>query len=151
MKTLSWLLVALLLALCLWGWMRPSVKETRTVRDTVVIRDTLRDTVPRPLLVRFDHWDTIHFPVPIYEGTDTVRDTLFIPVPIEQKEYRTEDYHAIISGYRPSLDLMEVFRKTQTVTVVQKPKRWGLGLQAGAGWPTGWYVGVGISYDIWQW
>ena len=151
MKTLPWLLVALLLALCLWGWMRPSVKETRTVRDTVVIRDTLRDTVPRPLLVRFDHWDTIPFPVPVYEGTDTVRDTLFIPVPIEQKEYRTDDYHAIISGYRPRLELMEVFRKERTVTVTSEPKRWGLGLQAGVGVPTGWYVGVGISYDIWQW
>ena len=143
MKILPWLLIVLLLALCLWGWLRPSVKETRTVRDTIIITDTVRDTIPRPLLVRFDHWDTIPFPVPIYEGTDTV--------PIERKEYLTDDYHAVISGYRPRLELMEVFRRTQTVTVSPKAKRWGLGVQAGAGYPHGWYVGVGVGWDLWQW
>lgn len=151
MKTLPWLLIVLLLALCLWGWLRLSVKETRTVRDTIVITDTVRDTIPRPLLVRFDHWDTIPFPVPIYEGTDTVRDTLYVPVPIERREYLTDDYRAVISGYRPRLELMEVFRRTQTVTVTPKEKRWGLGLQAGVGYPGGWYVGIGVGYDIWQW
>ena len=49
------------------------------------------------------------------------------------------------------LELMEVYRKTRTVTVTPEPKRWGLGVQAGVGWPSGWYVGVGVSYDLWQW
>ena len=151
MKALPWILVGLISALCLWGWLRPADTETRTLRDTITVCDTVRDTIPRPMLVRFDHWDTIPFPAPIYEGTDTVRDTLYVPVPIERKEYLTDDYHAIISGYRPRLELMEVFRTTQTVTVTQRPKRWGLGVQAGVGYPHGWYVGVGVGYDIWQW
>ena len=151
MKALPWILVGLISTLCLWGWLRPADTETRTLRDTSIITDTVRDTIPRPLLVRFDHWDTIPFPVPIYEGTDTVRDTLYVPVPIERKEYLTDDYHAVISGYRPRLELMEVFRRTRTVTVTPKAKRWGLGLQAGVGYPHGWYVGVGVGWDLWQW
>ena len=150
MKTLPWLLIVLLLAFCRWGWLRPDNTETRTVRDTIIICDTVRDTVPRPYLVRFDHWDTIPFPVMMWPE-DTVRDTLYVPVPIERREYRTDDYRAVISGYRPRLELMEVFRRTRTVTVTQKPKRWGLGLQVGAGYPGGWYVGVGVGYDLWQW
>lgn len=151
MKALPWILVGLISALCLWGWLRPTGTGTQTLRDTIIICDTVRYTIPKPLLVRFDHWDTIPFPVPIYEGTDTVRDTLYVPMPIERREYRTDDYHAIISGYRPRLELMEVFRTTQTVTVTQKPKRWGLGVQMGAGYPGGWYVGIGVGYDLWQW
>ena len=56
---------------------------------------------------------------------------------------------------------LQVFPKTvyQTVTndiyhpvvVKSKKKRWGLGLQAGYGYPGGFYVGGGISYDLFQW
>lgn len=152
MKRLPWIFVGVLAVLCLWGWLRPTYRiPDRTVRDTVTVTDTVRDTVPRPLLVRFDHWDTVPVPIPVQGAADTVRDTVYVPLPIEQREYLTEDYHAVISGYRPRLELMEVFRRTRTVTMTERPKRWGLGLQAGAGWPTGWYVGVGVSYDLWQW
>ena len=152
MRVLPWILVGVLAVLCLWGWLRPAHREPgRTVRDTVTVTDTVRDTVPRPVLVRFDHWDTIPFPMPVQGAADTVRDTVYVPVPIERREYLTEDYHAVISGYRPRLELMEVFRRTRTVTMTEKPKRWGLGLQAGVGYPGGWYVGVGVSWDLWQW
>lgn len=116
--------------------------------DTVTVRDTVRDTIPRPLLVRFDFWDTLYVPA---ERTDTLRDSILVPIPIEHREYRTEDYRAVVSGYRPSLDVMEVFRRTKTVTVREKPKRWGIGPQAGVGYPGGWYVGIGVSYHLWQW
>ena len=152
MKRLPWIFVGVLAVLCLWGWLRPTYRiPGRTVRDTVTVTDTVRDTVPRPLLVRFDHWDTVPVPIPVQGAADTVRDTVYVPLPIEQREYLTEDYHAVISGYRPRLELMEVFRRTRTVTMTERPKRWGLGVQAGVGYPQGWYVGVGVSYDLWQW
>lgn len=78
-----------------------------------------------------------------------MRDSIYIPVPIERKEYRTEDYRAVISGWHPRLESMEVYR--QTIISTPKAKRWGLGVQAGVGYPHGWYVGVGVSYDLYQW
>ena len=149
MKTLPWILVVLLAIVAVAGWLRPRKTLTAEVeRDTLIIRDTVRDSVPKPVLVRFDCWDTLRIPVHII---DTLRDSFYIPVPIERKEYRTEDYRAVVSGYRPRLESMDVFRRTQAITVTAKPKRWGLGPQAGFGIPGGWYVGIGISYDLWQW
>lgn len=151
MKVLPWILVGVMAVLCALGWLRPRkmTKETECQYDTVVIRDTVRDTVPKYVKAYFDRWDTLYVSSP----SDTVhlRDTIHVVIPIEKKEYKTDDYRAIVSGYKPSLDYMEVYRKTQTVTITQKPKRWGIGLQAGASYPAGWHIGVGISYDIWQW
>lgn len=149
MRTLPWILVALLAVVALLGWLRPTGQaDTIVLRDTVTVRDTLRDTVPRPVLVRLDHWDTLRVAV---QRADTLRDTLYVPLPIESKEYRTDDYRAVISGYRPRLDLLEVYRKTRTVTVTPRPRRWGIGPTAGFGIPGGWYVGIGVSYHLWQW
>ena len=147
MKALPWMFAALLAILAAIGWLRPrKAVPAETVRDTLIVRDT----VPRPVLVCFDHWDTLRVAV---RTVDTLRDSVYIPVPIpiERKEYRTDDYRAIVSGYRPRLDLMEVYRKTRTVTVTKEPKRWGIGPTAGFGIPGGWYVGIGVSYDLWQW
>ena len=150
-KVLEWVGIVLMLAACFFlGRHFPAEPEpSRVMRDTITIRDTVRDTLPRPFLVRFDHWDTLYIPFYIIDTAST--DSVPVPIPIEQKEYRTEDYRAVVSGYRPSLDVMEVFRRTQTVTVREKPKRWGIGPQAGFGVPGGWYVGFGVSYSIWQW
>lgn len=155
MRWLPWLLAVLLacaLAVTLTGREPEGVTVVR--RDTLVVRDTVRDTVPEPLLVRTVRWDTLRVPVPLLR-TDTVLDTVFIPIPISSKVYRTEDYRAVVSGYRPSLDSMEVYRRCmvvrETVTRTPPPKRWGVGVQAGVGYPHGWHVGVGVSYDLWQW
>ncbi len=150
MKWLPWILVVLLSIALLFSWLRHDGGRQQVDRDTVTVHDTIRDSIPQPFVVRFDHYDTLY--VPFYIDT-TATDSVLVPVaiPIERKEYRTDDYRAVISGYRPSLDVMEVYRKTQTVTVTPKPKRWGIGPQVGVGYPGGWYVGVGISYDVWQW
>lgn len=149
MKVLPWILVALLAVVAAAGWLRPAeVVSGKAIRDTLVVRDTVRDSIPKPVLVRFDHWDSIPFPATV---RDTFHDTVFVRIPIERKEYRTDDYRAVVSGYRPNLELVEVFRKTNTVTLTPRPKRWGIGPTAGFGIPGGWYVGIGISYDLWQW
>lgn len=149
MKWLPWILVVLLSVALFFSWFHPKEKQdTDFVHDTVTLIDTVRDTVPKPVLVRFDHWDTLYFPLLV--DSDLV-DTIPFTIPIEKKEYRTENYHVIISGYKPELELMEIYRKTQTITLKSTSKRWGLGLQAGYGIPDGWYVGIGISYNIWIW
>lgn len=151
MRTLPWILCGVLAVVAAWGWMRPKgMRPPVTVLDTLVVRDTVHDSVPRPVQVRFDHWDT--FPVYIRDiDTLTVRESLYVPVPVERREYRTDEYRAVVSGWHPQLELMEVYRTTQTIVAAPKARRWGLGVQAGVGYPHGWYVGVGVSYDLWQW
>lgn len=150
---IPWAIIVLLVVAYVLGRVLPKEPEPcRIVRDTVTVRDTVRDSIPKPFVVRFDHWDTLYIPLYI---TDTLRLSdnvlLPVPIPIERKEYRTDDYRAVISGYKPNLDVMEVFRKTQTIIVTPKAKRWGVGPQIGVGYPGGWYVGVGASYHVWQW
>lgn len=68
-------------------------------------------------------------------------DTAFveIPVPIEVKTYGGEegdDFEAQVSGYRPSLDWIEVYQKTTTITqYVEKPThyKWTLSTFAEGG------------------
>lgn len=127
------------------------VKIHRT--DTVVVRDTVRETVLVPKVRYLTRVDTVLLKVP--------GDTVEVPVmvPISRNVYEGEDYRAVVSGFRVSIDTIDTFRKTQTVTntVVQrvevpgKPKRWGIGVSAGyALTPQGVkpYIGAGISYSF---
>lgn len=150
MKKLPWILVILLAVVCVVAWFRPQAPlpaeiRTETKVNTVVKVDTLLISPPMaPLLV--------------FRLTDTIRigDTV---VYREQAYYEDSLYRAWVSGYRPRLDSLQIFPRTvyQTVTndvyhtIASKKKRWGLSLQVGYGYPGGWYTGVGISYDLWQW
>lgn len=152
MKKLPWILVILLAVACVVAWFRPHEPlpaeiHTETKVNTVVKVDTLLISPPMaPLLV--------------FQLTDTIRigDTVVLR---EQAYYEDSLYRAWVSGYRPRLDSLQIFPKTvyRTVTndiyhpvmVKSKPKRWGLGLQAGYGYPGGFYLGGGVSYDLFQW
>nr|WP_303917773.1 hypothetical protein [Bacteroides intestinalis] len=150
MKKLPWILVILLAVVCVVAWFRPHEPlpaeiRTETKIKTVVKVDTLLVSPPiAPLLV--------------FQLTDTIRigDTV---VYREQAYYEDSLYRAWVSGYRPRLDSLQIFPRTvyRTVTndiyhtIVPKRKRWGLGLQAGYGYPCGWYAGVGVSYNLFQW
>lgn len=94
----------------------------------------------------------------------TIRDTLYstdtvlteVYVPINRYVFQDTLYRAEISGYRVSLDKMEVFNRevtnTVTNTVIKRvPKRWGLGVSAGYSFtPQGFqpYIGVGVNYNV---
>lgn len=131
---------------------KPEIVEIHTT-DTVVVRDTVRETVLVPKVRYLTRVDTVLLPVP--------GDTVEVPVlvPISRNVYEGEDYRAVVSGFRASLDTLDIFRKTQTVTntvaqrveVPGKPKRWGIGVSAGyALTPQGVkpYIGAGISYSF---
>lgn len=151
MKKIPWLLVVLLAIACVAAWLRPleplpAEIRTETKIQTVVKLDTVLISAPIAVF-----WQIL--------PNDTVRigDTL-----LHRKRVVYEDslYRAVVSGYvDPRLDSMQVFPKTvyQTVTndiyhtIKPKNKRWGFGLQAGYGYPGGFYVGAGVSYDLWQW
>ena len=150
MKVLPWILVILLTVVCVVAWFRPHEPlpveiRTETKVNTVVQIETLLISPPMaPLLV--------------FRLTDTMRigDTV---VYREQAYYEDSLYRAWVSGYRPKLDSLMIFPRTvyQTVTndiyhtIVPKKKRWGLGVQVGYGYPSGFYVGAGVSYDLFIW
>lgn len=124
--------------------------------DTLRIRDTVLVDKPAPVEVRVV--DTMLVAV-----TDTLRlsDTVYLRIPREIKQYEDSLFRAQVSGYRPSLDWIEVYPQTVYLTKVVKTqdvRRWGIGLQAGYGAYVNAgqvglapYVGVGISYDILRW
>ena len=150
MKKLPWILVILLAVVCVVAWFRPQEPlpveiRTETKVNTVFKVDSL---LISPRLA----------PLLFFRLTDTMRigDTV---VYREQAYYEDSLYRAWVSGYRPKLDSLMIFPRTvyRTVTndiyhtITPKKKRWGLGLQAGYGYPSGIYAGVGISYNLFQW
>lgn len=134
---------------------KPEIVEIHRT-DTMWMRDTVRETVLVPEVRYLTRVDTVLLKVP--------GDAVKVPVlvPISRKVYEGEDYRAVVSGFRASLDTLDIFRKTQTVTntVVQrvevpgKPKRWGIGVSAGyALTPQGMkpYIGAGVQYNFLSW
>ena len=122
------------------------------VRDTIITNriDTVRDTIPVPVYESVV--DSFPFVVPV--PSDTVRDTVYLP--ITQKIYKDSLYTAYVSGYRAKLDSIEVYSKTRAMFIREraKRKRFGLGVQAGYGFSgnkASLYVGVGVSYNLWEW
>ena len=98
--------------------------------DTIVVRDT--HIVERPVYIRKKITDTMLVAV-----TDTLRfrDTLYVSIPKEVKVYANEDYYAEVSGYQPSLDYLEIYTKTTTISkterVKEKNNRLAFGVEAG--------------------
>lgn len=131
---------------------KPEIVELHRT-DTLLLRDTVRETVLVPKVRYLTRVDTVLLKVP--------GDTVKVPVlvPISRNVYEGEDYRAVVSGFRVSIDTIDTFRKTQTLTntfvqrgeVPGKPKRWGIGVSAGyALTPQGVkpYIGAGISYSF---
>lgn len=133
--------------------------EMKVKVDTMFVYDTI--FIEKPVIKKVETIDTLLLPVPI---TDTLmlHDTVLIHLPIEQRQYGDPRYTAWVSGYRPLLDSIHIYQRTEYITkeikTVAKPKRWGIGLQAGYGvslhngqvFPAP-YIGVGLSYSIISW
>lgn len=150
MKSLPWILVCLLLGVIVWMKFRPHEPlpaeiKTETKIKTVIKVCSLTISPPMAPLLFIQLKDTMH-----------IGDTV---VGREQAYYEDSLYRAWVSGYRPRLDSLQIFPRTvfQTVTndiyhtIIPKKKRWGLGLQAGYSYPGGWYVGAGVSYNLFMW
>jgi hypothetical protein len=161
MKTLRVAIVAALIltaAFLAGRWTKhcPAVPVSSRV-DTVTVRDTVRDTVLVPTTRYLVRLDTIRVKI--------AGDTVYVDaeVPIEQRTYQTDDYRAVVEGFRPSLVSMEVYRQTHYITkleTIEVPdrKRWGIGLNAsyGATLHDGKvmhapFLGVGVQYNLIRW
>lgn len=115
--------------------------------DTLVRVDTLHHPYPVPVEVRVV--DSIPYPVPV------PGDTVWVQLPREQKVYADSSFRAVVSGYQPSLDSIDVYNREVFVsrdrTVYVQPGRWSVGVQAGVGVAKAGltpYVGVGVQYRL---
>ena len=92
--------------------------------------------------------------------TDTLHntDSVLVPVriPIESKTYQDSTYRAIVSGYKASLDTIQVYpihTYTTITNTIIKQKRFNIGIQAGVGYgictkKPDVYVALGVSYRL---
>ena len=166
-SVLSWLALLALVGLFLYmpprGCSRSEVIERR---DTVVVvrTDTITDTIPKLVTERIVRTEFVPI-VSLEAEIDTLAQEInaeavtlvgdSVAIPITQREYQTNEYHAWVSGWRASLDSIQVYQRTiqETITITkqERRKRWGIGLQVGYGiTPQGFkpYFGVGISYNL---
>lgn len=83
------------------------VETTIVERDTTVVVDT--HIVEKPVPYKVTVTDTL-----LKEVTDTVRlnDTLYVRLPLEKREYRRDEFYAVVVGYDPRLIHIEVYPKT---------------------------------------
>lgn len=128
------------------------VKNAQVRPDTFIHVDTIRDSIPYPIYETVIQTVPELFPVYITLEGDTVREPIYVPVPITKKEYKTDDYRLSISGYKPNLDDIEIYRKTEYITRTISPRRWGIGAIAGYGVGKNGlspYVGIGGFCRIW--
>lgn len=126
----------------------------KTQVDTLVVFDTIR--IKEPVIVERRVVDTMTVEVVDYK---VVHDTAFVNLPREEVEYRDTAYRAVVSGFLPRLEEIEIYRQDRIVTIetvktIKEKTRWGLGIQAGAGISTQGivpYVGIGVNYNILSW
>lgn len=134
--------------------------STTIERDTIVVRDTLREYFPREVSSKRIRAENAYLrlalgmPLIMLRDTVTEVDSVLVEVPIVEREYKSEEYYAVVGGYDPYLKSIEVYPRTSYITTtetIKQRKRWGvtLGVQGGYGFtPKGWqpYAGVGISF-----
>lgn len=134
-------LVALLLlgALLRREHFREVTKMVQT--DTVYVYDTIRIDKPVQISIK-ETSDTLILPI---RDTIRLRDTVYLVMNRQIKEYRDSLYYARVSGYEPSLDFIEVYPKKMVIskkeTTTIGPSNWRFTLDCGLD-----YGRMGCSY-----
>lgn len=119
--------------------------------DTIYKRDTIIIDKPQPIYITKAKVvrDTL-------KTTDTIPQFVEVEVPIETKEYKDSSYYCRISGFKASLEHLEVYPVQTTITkeITQyRVKKWGIGIQAGFGYGVfnkkpDMFIGIGVNYNI---
>lgn len=159
-------LVALLVGGVIGVWVGKDLgRETGEVSesDTVLVVDTVRDTIRQMVKEAFYKWKEVPVVVenPLTEPAGTVahdttkiyiRDSVAV-VPIVMRTFTdSTTYKAVVSGYEPNLEEIEVYQKTTTITNV-RDRKWSVGIQGGLyltpkGVQPG--IGIGVNWKPWK-
>ena len=123
------IIIIILVILNLYQYNKNDIVKINTVevRDTVVIRDTIKFDNPTLIYVKTEP-DTLYI-----ERIDSV-----VTIDKETKLYKDSLYELQLSGIRPNLDYINVYPKTTYITTekvsyVKDKRRFTHGIQAGVG------------------
>jgi len=108
----------------------------QTIYDTIIIRDTVRDTILRPVRTVVRLFDTVF--LPSAEDSSTRQR---VAVPIERKEYATDNYRAVVEGFSASLAEMELYPTSRIIQPSPQKKSRSGSRKPQIG------IGAGIGYD----
>ena len=153
MKNLIYILGLIIGAFLLSLFWRRCADNTEVVSDTIFkVVKVDRPIVRESTIVRYE---VVRLPIVAKDTIcDTIKDSIFVEVPIEQKVYSDSNYTAWVSGYHPKLDSISITHQEvsfhKLVNSSSKgSKRLYLGIQVGYGiTPRGMqpYLGLGVSY-----
>ena len=159
MKKGFWIVVAVLaasIAMNVWFWTSEPEIETILKRDTVWRDTVIHDPAPAETI---NTGRVVYIRVPYTETkTDTVHDSIDVPIPIVQKRYEDSLYTAWVSGFEPKLDSIRLYtpeiQTTVTKTVYEPTPLLTLGVQVGGGYglihrQPDIYVGIGGQINLW--
>lgn len=163
MTRFAYIFIAMLFGFALGWFLRPP-QEVVSVKQRI---DTVYYAKPTPIAVSTER-RMVNVPRLLFAPADTVKvvqavaiadngDSVTLDVAIEHREYRDSTYRAVVSGavvgdIRPTLDFIETYNRTTTITV-ERPKRFAVTAGVGAAYtPKGVqpYVGVGVGVVIWR-
>ena len=136
--------------------------QTVVRTDTLIVRDTIHDSVPKLVyqeVVRYVKETPISLHDTVYmsknEENVYLTDSGKVIVPISRKVYTDDStYRAVVSGYKATLDQIDIYRKQTVITnTVTKDRRWNFGLTGGIGYgltthKPDVFVGVGVTYRL---
>ena len=157
MKNLIYILGLIFGAFLVSLFWRRCADSTEVVSDTIFkVVKVDRPIVRESTIVKYE---IVQLPIVANDTicvSDTIKDSVFVQIPIEQKVYSDSNYTAWVSGYLPRLDSISI---THTEVSFHKlvnnssegSKRLYLGIQVGYGiTPRGMqpYLGLGVSYKF---
>lgn len=122
-------------------------QSTETARtDTVLVHDTVE--IEKPVLKEKKVVETMYVAV---HDTIVKNDTIFIALPRESRTYGDERYTAVVSGYEPSLDRIDIYAESRTVTKClipepAKPKMNSLSVGIEAGYLNTFHIPARVKY-----
>ena len=160
MKKAFWIIAAVLCVSIALNVLQCSSQPKPSVvveRDTVWKDTTIYEPQPAETI---DIGKTVYIRIPynIIE-TDTVHDSIDVPVSIYQKRYDDSLYTAWVSGFRPNLDSIRLYQptitETVTKTIVKPSPLITFGIQAGGGVgifsrQPDVYIGFGGQVNLWR-
>lgn len=122
------------------------------VVDTFVVHDTVQITEPAATSEKVVRVDTAWL-----ERADTIRDTVYVRVPITQVTYEDRQFKAVIQGYKPRLVSLDIYQNEKTIyshKTIVKPAKMAVsvGVYGGLG-PRGLDYGVGVmvGFPVYSW
>lgn len=156
MKNLLYIIGLIIGAFLLSLVWRRCADNTEVVTDTIIkVIKVDRPIVRESTVVKYE---VVQLPIVANDTicvSDTIKDSVFVEVPIEQKVYSDSNYTAWVSGYRPRLDSISITHQEVSfhnrLVNNKGSKRLYLGIQVGYGiTPRGMqpYLGLGVSYKF---